>query len=446
MYPTGPEIVRYLQDVAEKYAIIDKIQVNTDITDCHWNNEEGLWNLTLQHLAVGVGDLSAFDRKQRVENDGATAAYLRTEKVKAKVVVSCVGGLVEPNQWPENIPGKDKFQGSIFHSARWDYSVDLKDKDIIVVGTGCSAAQFVPKLRKDYGAKTVTQIMRSPPWVEPKFPQPVKPETQVWLNKHIPGYMTSWRQLFFWGGEASWLWFQDSEWAGRKREQVEATMLAHMRKQTPVKYHEILTPNYSIGCKRRIFDKEWLNSLQDEHLELTTLPITSVGEKSVTLGPGRTYPPMSDTSSKAPSHQAIIPADIIVLANGFVTTTWLHPLDVVGRGGLHLHDVFEQRGGPQMYMGAAMDEFPNFFTIFGPNTATGHSSVVLASENMVEMTLLLIAPVLKGDVATVEIKKEAELHWAKDTQRQLKKTVWHMGGCNSWYFNTKDDWNSTVYP
>ncbi len=72
----------------------------------------------------------------------------------------------EPNTWPDTIPGRDQFEGDIFHSARWDYNVDLRDKDVIVVGTGCSAAQFVPRLPKEpYNVKSLVQIMRSPPWV-----------------------------------------------------------------------------------------------------------------------------------------------------------------------------------------------------------------------------------------------------------------------------------------
>lgn len=203
--------------------------------------------------------------------------------------------------------------------------------------------------------------------------------------------------------------------------------------------------DYGVGCKRRIFDKCWLPGLNDPSIELTTLPLTSIAEQSVTLGPGRTYPDINDTTSSAPTHQVTIPADVIILANGFETTKWLHPLEITGRDGKKLHDVFDERGGPQMYMGAVLDGFPNFFTIFGPNTATGHSSVILASENIIEMNLKFIKPILEGDVAIAEIKKEAELEWARDTQNALKKRVWHTGGCASWY-KTEGGWNSTVYP
>jgi cation diffusion facilitator CzcD-associated flavoprotein CzcO len=197
--------------------------------------------------------------------------------------------------------------------------------------------------------------------------------------------------------------------------------------------------------KRRIVDSTWLPSLNDPKIELTTLKLSNIGEKSVTLGPHRAYPSPNDETVKAPNHQVTIPADVIILANGFETTQWFHPLSVVGREGQNLSDVFRERDGAQMYMGMAMDGFPNFFTIFGPNTVTGHSSVILASENMVEMILKFIKPIIKGDVAEVEITKEAELEWAADIQRACKKTVVNSGGCNNWYHDDSG-WNSTTYP
>jgi cation diffusion facilitator CzcD-associated flavoprotein CzcO len=132
-------------------------RLNTDVRECRWLDSEQVWEVTLQHLMTGVGDLSEHDRAQMIKDNGRAAVYISEETIRAKVLVSCVGGLVEPRAWPENVIGKDKFQGEIFHSARWRYDVDLKNKDVIVVGTGCSAAQFVPRLTTEYGAKSVTQ-------------------------------------------------------------------------------------------------------------------------------------------------------------------------------------------------------------------------------------------------------------------------------------------------
>jgi predicted transcriptional regulator len=82
------------------------------------------------------------------------------------------------------------------------------------------------------------------------------------------------------------------------------------------------------------------------------MPMTAVGKKSVTLGPGRQYPPMGKTESSAPTEQKTIAADIIIMANGYETGEWLHPLDVTGRNGQSLYDLWEQRGGAQAYVRA----------------------------------------------------------------------------------------------
>lgn len=81
--------------------------------------------MTLQHLVAGAGDLSEHDRAQKIQDQGSASVYVYQEKIRAKVLISGVGGLVEPRIWPENIPGIDKFEGEIFHSARWRYvSID----------------------------------------------------------------------------------------------------------------------------------------------------------------------------------------------------------------------------------------------------------------------------------------------------------------------------------
>lgn len=80
-----------------------------------------------------------------------------------------------------------------------------------------------------------------------------------------------------------------------------------------------------------------------------------------------------------------------------------------------------------------------------PNTATGHSSVILATENTVNYSLKFIKPILNGEVDTYEIKEEAERAYTADIQEKLKGTVWMEGGCRSWY-KKANGWNATVYP
>ncbi|KAF2761812.1 FAD/NAD(P)-binding domain-containing protein [Pseudovirgaria hyperparasitica] len=449
-FPPGPEMQRYLGDVCAKFQIEDKIQCNVDVEYCRWLEEEKLWEVELKHLVPGVGDLGAKARQALIDRDGPQAVVVGRETVRCKVLVSAVGGLVEPRSWPENIPGIEDFKGPVFHSARWEEHHDFKDKDIIVMGTGCSAAQLVPKLTKEpYNAKSVTQLMRSPPWVSPRTVPPGGNEAFAKyapkLFNNVPGLQNALRKVVAAVVEYDFRYFRGDDFAAKERARYEERLRRHIKKTTPEKYHEILTPNYGVGCKRRIFDATWYPGLNDPKIEVTTQPLTHVHEHTVTIGPGRTYPDPKDTSSKAPMDKKEIPADMIIMANGFDTTVWLHPLVVKGRNGVDLLQQMQDRGGPQLYQGTAMDEFPNFFAIFGPNTATGHTSVILATENMVNYSLKFIKGILNGDIEQAEIKKEAEIDYTTKLQKKLKTMVWQSGGCHSWYF-MENGWNPTVYP
>ncbi|EXJ85280.1 hypothetical protein A1O3_05955 [Capronia epimyces CBS 606.96] len=449
LFPSGEEIVRYLYGVCEKFEILDKIQLETSVKSVRWIDEDNEWEVLLEHLAPGVGDLPTSERQALEKEKGVESTVLRVETVRAKIVVSAVGGLVEPKP-PLEVPGIETFAGEIVHTARWKPDLNLQGKEVIVIGTGCSAGQVVPEIIKpEYGAKHVTQLMRSPPWVV-EFLEPPAREFYAkwipWLSQRIPGFQNALRKFTFGMMELEFVTlFSPTDAAREQRKRKGEQLLAYLRKKVPAEYHEILTPDYEVFCKRRVVDEGWFESLQSPNVELTTLPITAVQPRSVTLGPGRHYPPLSKTDSQVPTEARNVAADVIIMANGYETNQWLHPLDVTGRNGRSLYKTWDERGGAQAYLGTAMDGFPNFFIIFGPNTATGHSSVILASENMVNYSLNFIGPILRGDVDTYEVKESAERKWTADIQNTLKDSVFLSGGCKSWY-NSPTGWNSTVYP
>lgn len=420
------------------------------MSELRWLPEEKQWEATLRYMAPGTGDLSKIDREKMIQEKGEGAVYLGSEKIRAKVAISCVGGLVEPRDWPEDVKGWEKFQGKLMHTARWKESQqDFTGQDVVVVGTGCSAAQTVPRLvHPPYNARNVTQIMRTAPWVLAKVPEPFGrkwyAENAAWYMKNIPGLHALLRGTISIGAETDWFTlFGDSDWCKSNRQEVQNEALQRMKKIVPARYHDMLTPNFDIGCKRRIYESEWYKGFNDDRIKLTTQKLVSVGEDSVTLAAGGQFPDREDDPSG--QTEVTLHADVIVLANGFDTTKWLHPMHVVGKHGRSLHDVWHERGGAQAYMGAAMDGFPNFFIVFGPNTATGHQSVILASENMVNYAIKFIGPILEGDADTVEVKQEAEIEYTQRLQRELKHSVFHAGGCVSWYFEGETGWNSTVY-
>jgi cation diffusion facilitator CzcD-associated flavoprotein CzcO len=181
-----------------------------------------------------------------------------------------------------------------------------------------------------------------------------------------------------------------------------------------------------------------LTSMNKPNFTLTTQRVEALEGKQALLVRNRG----DKASNTEPTTR--IPADVIVLANGFEATRWLHPLKVYGRSGKLLQEVWDERGGPQAYMGTAMDGFPNFFLVGGPNTSVGHSSVILASESLIGYILRIVKPVLRAEARFVEPKMDAEIQWTREVQQRLKKTVF-SGSCASWYKDEKG-WNSTMYP
>jgi cation diffusion facilitator CzcD-associated flavoprotein CzcO len=135
----------------------------------------------------------------------------------------------------------------------------MKDKSVIVLGTGCSAAQFVPHLIKErFNAKKVVQLMRSPPWICPKTIPPGGDENwsknAPFLLTWVPGLLRLLRFAVAAGAEMAWPMFVMSESGAKARKATEAQLLRRMKHLAPEKYWDILTPNYSVCCKRRIFD------------------------------------------------------------------------------------------------------------------------------------------------------------------------------------------------
>lgn len=417
--------------------------------ECRWLNDEQLWEVKLSHLVPGIGDRSARYRQQLREEGREKAVIVGQETIRAKIICSAVGGMGEPQIWPEHVPGIDRFQGPIFHSARWEEH-ETQGKNIIVLGSGCSAAQLVPKLTQaPYYAKSVTQLMRSPPWVVPET-VPLR-ENEKWnkklleVGRKIPFALWLLRQAVAAGNEYDFRLFGSTSWAETQRLQVESHLRGAIKSSTPEKYHSILIPNYSIGCKRRVFGGGWFEGLMDSKIDLTTQPLTEVRERSVIIGPGRTYPDPADEISTAPTHRQELPADMIITANGFRVLHWAHPLKIFGRHGINLVELMNTRGGPQAYQGTAMDGFPNLFITIGPNTANGHTSILLAIENQVQYSLKFISKILNGDATIVEVKKSAEVAYTERIQAALKDMIWTQGGCTSFY-TMENGWNPTVYP
>ncbi|KAE8353276.1 hypothetical protein BDV28DRAFT_165050 [Aspergillus coremiiformis] len=411
IFPTGREYVEYLHSVAERAELIDKIQLNTEVISMEWIEQDAEWELWICHRNP--------ERETGTTEEQSTSHHgKREEVIRAKVVISAVGILSKPNEWPADVPNRDAFDGQILHSSQWPVESDLDEKDIVLVGSACSAAQIAPALLRS-NIKSLTHIIRTPPWFVPRMEEPggeaAYAKWAPWIYSTIPG-------LGFLREHV------------RLRQQAEASCLAHMRALAPAKYHAMLTPTYSLGSRRRIFDNNWLKSMSDPRYTLTNRSLLSVQGTEVTVGSKEPNPP---------EEPDVYHADVLILATGFNATPFLQSVAVHGRQGLSMHGIWATRGGAHAYMGTAMDGFPNFFMIMGPNTFVGHTSAIMSIENNIDYVLRLIQPVLRGDVESLEPKATAVQSWLHDIRRDMKDTLFE--GCPSWY-NGNGAYNSVMYP
>jgi cation diffusion facilitator CzcD-associated flavoprotein CzcO len=402
--------------VADKYDLPRRMTFNAAVERCEWIESRSVWRLHIRDTKTDT-----------------------VSTHECQFLFAGTGGLVVPRKL--DVPGASSFQGPIFHSAQWRNDVDLTGKRVVLFGNGCTAAQIVPSIVGDVAH--LTQIVRTKHWI---FPPPVDAASHAFmklLTRYVPGSMLLQRFLVFLAAERSFTGFHMTARGAAFRRKKRAEVEAFMRRYAPEKYHDLLIPDFEIGCKRRIFDPGYLASLHSPNMTLTSDQAVEILPSGVRTASG-----------------ALIEADVIILANGFVTNggeAYFPGITVVGRGGEtapeHWARLYGESGRAGAYNSTALAGFPNFFALLGPNAATGHTSTVMAIENSINYALRVIAPLLRSDdgegqASAAEVKLEAERAYTERVQADLGKTVF-ASGCRSWYVERSADgreWNAATYP
>jgi cation diffusion facilitator CzcD-associated flavoprotein CzcO len=387
-YSHQPEIHAYLRRVARDEDLERHIVLDCELLDARWDDDH-----------------------YEIETTRGT--------IRARALVAAAGPLVEPKL--PDVPGLVDFQGEVFHSARWDHDVDLAGKRVAVVGTGASAIQFIPEIVDRVGRMTVFQ--RTAPWVLPRSERPIS-RAERELFRRAPATQAAIRKGVFWMRE---LGAGTPLFKPRQPSVLAALGKAHLRRQVadPV-LREKLTPRYEPGCKRLLLSNTYYPALTRPHVDVLATGLAEVRGNTVVGADGSTAE-----------------VDVIIFGTGFEVTRPPVARHIRGREGITL----DQHWGGSMtaHRGTTVHGFPNLFFLLGPNTGTGHMSVIYMAEAQADYVLDALSELdVRGDVA-VEPTPEAQDAWTEHVQRLSQGTVWLGGGCASWYLDDAGR-NTTLWP
>lgn len=391
MFAPQKEIRAYIERVANKYGIIPHVRLNQTVKTSRYNEAEKVWD-----VSTAEGD-----------------------KYRASVLIAATGGLSNP-AYP-TLKGLDTFQGEKFHSAHWNHGYDLSGKRVAVIGTGASAIQFVPQIQKQVAKLHLFQ--RTAPWVLRK-PDRAISSVERWMFDKLPFTQRMARRAIYWACEARVLGIVKNP---KFMDQAKRMALRYLEAEVKdPKLRKQLTPTYSMGCKRILMSNDYYEALVKPNIEVVSEGIREVRAHSVITDDGVERE-----------------VDAIIFGTGFTAQQPVRPGMVIGKRGIDILD----RWGDAMeaFKGSAIDGYPNFFFLVGPNTGLGHNSMIYMIEALSTYITDAIQQMRANGWRAVEVKPEALREYNDRLQAKVEGTVWQVGGCKSWYQNDAGR-NTALWP
>ncbi|UGT56106.1 flavin-containing monooxygenase [Nocardia asteroides] len=425
-YATQPEILAYLEHVADRYDLRRDIEFETRVTDIVLDEATLRW---------------------RVGTDTGRA-------VSARFVVLATGPLSNANT--PDIAGLDTFAGRILHTSHWPHEgVDLTGQRVGVIGTGSSGIQTIPCLAEQ--AERLTVFQRTANYSVPAGNTPL---TEQERQAQKAGYPERRRLSMLSGGGSPHQAHPESALAVDERERREAyekrwalggvlfsktfpdqlTDLA--ANETAREFWEekvraviadprvadLLIPrDHPIGTKRICTDTNYYQTYNRDNVELVDLRATPISRID------------ADGVHTTDTHH---PIDTLVLATGFDAMTGsVSKMNIVGRGGQTLNEAW--REGPKTYLGLGVTGFPNLFNLTGPGSPSVLANMVLHSELHVDWVAEAIEFLDGRGAAALEARPDAVADWVRECADRAAGTL--MTQANSWYLGANIEGRPRVF-
>lgn len=426
-YPEQPEILRYLNHVADRFDLRRNIQFDTRVAAARFLEGKSRWEIETE----------------------------RGEKVVAQFLITAIGAL-SAGQVPA-IKGRDSFAGESYYTNAWPHGgVDLVGKRVGVIGTGSSGVQSIPVMAAQ--ARHLYVFQRTPNFSIParhqvmdrEFFQDIKTrydaiwEKSRWSPSGYP-FESSDRSLLElsaeerreylergWarGGFEFVYAFQDIFLDRRANDIVSEFIRSKIREavKDPETAEKLVPTDHPFASKRPLIDTNYFETYNRDNVTLVDI---------------RHFPIQEITPKGIRTADSECELDIIVFATGFDAITGpFNRIDIRGRGGLSLKEKWAE--GPKAYLGLASAGFPNLFMMTGPGSPSVLHSYPLCSEQHAEWISAVIEHMRERGVSVIEAEAAAEAEWVTHVNELAEQTLFMLA--DSWYVGANIPGKPRVFP
>jgi cyclohexanone monooxygenase len=412
-YASQPEILRYLNHVADRFDLRRDINLNTRVVSARFIEQDGCWS-----VRTAAGDTFA-----------------------ARFLIMATGCLSKPNI--PDLPGLAEFGGPAHHTGAWPHEpINLRGERVAIIGTGSSAVQAIPVVAQQ--AREVYVFQRTAAYVVPARNEPMDPGRQRQVKQNYAEFRR--RAL----AQSAAAHFDISDMRAVDLETPSRTEVLEARWRrgglpfigafadvmTDRGANEIvaqfvrdkvreavadpavaarLSPTHVFGCKRLCVGTDYFETFNRENVALVDTKVDPI----VAIEPW---------GIRTSSHSYDV--DRIILATGFDAMTGaLLSIDIRGPDGRSLQQAWE--AGAEAYLGLCVAGFPNMFTVTGPGSPAVLANMVPAIEQHVDWIAACMDGMRRDGMHIIEAKQEAQSAWASHVSRLAAGTLY--SACRSWY-------------
>ncbi len=413
-YASQPEVLRYLEHVADRFELRPDITLNTAVVSAVFNDADGSWTLTT-------------DTRQ---------------EIRARYCVMATGNLSTVK--PPDFPGLDTFEGIWLHTGQWPRErVDFNGKRVAVVGTGSSGIQAIPVIAAT--ADRLYALQRTPNYSMPAhnrplefaewegvvadfahrrrlceesdsgvpLPRPTAKAVDATPEVRRARYEEGWRRGGINSLSAAFTDMFSDERANYFAQEFARGQIHSIVMDSAVA--TVLDPRHHIGSKRTCTDTHYFETYNRVNVELVDV---------------RTDPILEINAHGIRTTKRQLDVDLIVFAIGFDAITGsLAEIDIRGAGGRSLSEKWAS--GPRTLLGIQVAGFPNLFLVTGPGSPSVLSNMVVSIEQHVDWIADCLDYLRQNDHETIDPTQQAEDDWMAHVDSLAQATLYPRA--NSWY-------------